>query len=167
MSTIETQPATQHARGKSPHMLAYVRLLRAHQAITRAISAGLLRAHGLTLNDYEVMLHLSFADDRKLRRVDLAERILLTASGVTRLLDGLEDAGYVTKSSCKTDARVTYAVLTDAGLAKLRDAAGAHTSGVNSLLGQGLGDEEAGQLAELLAQIPGVDPDASGSCAPD
>ena len=54
------------------------------------LSAELLRTHGLTLNDYEVLLHLSFEDERKLRRVDLAERILLTASGITRLLDGLE-----------------------------------------------------------------------------
>ena len=121
-------------------MLAFVRLLRAHQAITRRLSAELLRSHGLTLNDYEVLLHLSFEDERKLRRVDLAERMLLTASGITRLLDGLEHAGYVTKSNCSTDARVTYAVLTDAGLAKLREAAGAHIAGVNELLGETLDD---------------------------
>jgi DNA-binding MarR family transcriptional regulator len=146
-------------------MLAFVRLLRAHQAITRRLSAELLRSHGLTLNDYEVLLHLSFEQERKLRRVDLAERVLLTASGITRLLDGLQEAGYVTKSNCSTDARVTYAVLTDAGLAKLREAAGAHIGGVNELLGETLDDEEAQRLAELLGRIPGVDPDV-GSCSP-
>jgi DNA-binding MarR family transcriptional regulator len=169
MSTIETQEPTQNApcleRDKSPQMQAYVRLLRAHQAISRSLSADLLRSHGLTLNDYEVLLHLSFADDRKLRRVDLAERILLTASGVTRLLDGLEGAGFVTKSSCATDARVTYAVLTDAGLEKLRDAAGAHIAGVNTLLGENMSEEQAHQLADLLALVPGVD-DSHASCAP-
>jgi DNA-binding MarR family transcriptional regulator len=167
---IETQQTQQQPcleRDKSPQMQAYVRLLRAHQAITRTLSADLLRSHGLTLNDYEVLLHLSFASDRKLRRVDLAERILLTASGVTRLLDGLERAGYVTKSHCATDARVTYAVLTDAGLEKLRDAAGAHISGVNALLGQSMSEEEATRLGELLALVPGVDADAHTTCSPE
>jgi DNA-binding MarR family transcriptional regulator len=146
-------------------MQAFVRLLRAHQAITRRLSAELLRTHGLTLNDYEVLLHLSFEDERKLRRVDLAERVLLTASGITRLLDGLESAGYVTKSSCPSDARVTYAVLTDAGLEKLRDAAGAHIAGVNELLGERLDGVQVQQLADLLGRIPGVDPDL-GDCRP-
>jgi len=162
-----TKPAPNLQRDKSPQMLAFVRLLRAHQAITRELSADLLRSHGLTLNDYEVLLHLSFAPDRKLRRVDLADRILLTASGVTRLLDGLERSGFVTKSSCATDARVTYAVLTDAGLEKLREAAGAHISGVNALLGQSMSEEQVGQLAELLALVPGVDAEAHTSCSPE
>jgi DNA-binding MarR family transcriptional regulator len=147
-------------------MLAFVRLLRAHQAITRRLSAELLGTHGLTLNDYEVMLHLSFEDERKLRRVDLAERVLLTASGITRLLDGLEQAGYVTKSHCASDARVTYAVLTEVGLEKLRSAATAHVAGVNELLGESLDAVQVAQLAELLARIPGVDPDAH-ACSPE
>jgi DNA-binding MarR family transcriptional regulator len=165
MSTIDTQKAPTPGRDMSPQILAFVRLLRAHQAITRRLSAELLQEHGLTLNDYEVLLHLSWEEERKLRRVDLAERILLTASGITRLLDGLERAGYVAKSSCIADARVTYAVLTDEGLQKLRDAAGTHITGVNELLGESLDGAQIGQLAELLARIPGVDPDA-GACSP-
>jgi DNA-binding MarR family transcriptional regulator len=165
VSTIQTKPVPSFARDNSPQMQAFVRLLRAHQAITRRLSAELLRTHGLTLMDYEVLLHLSFEDERKLRRVDLAERVLLTASGITRLLDGLEQAGYVTKSNCASDARVTYAVLTETGLEKLRDAAGAHVAGVNELLGERLDGEQVGQLAELLGQIPGVDPNVP-LCSP-
>src|SRR6478752_60682 len=74
---------------------SWVSFLRSHAAITRELSAQLQREHGLTLNDYEVLLHLSHADEGMLRRVDLAERVLLTASGITRLLEGLERAGYV------------------------------------------------------------------------
>jgi DNA-binding MarR family transcriptional regulator len=166
MSTIDANPISPRERDKSPQMLAFVRLLRAHQAITRHLSADLLRSHGLTLNDYEVLLHLSFEEGRKLRRVDLAERVLLTASGITRLLDGLERSGYVTKSNCASDARVTYAVLTDAGLEKLRGAAGAHIGGVNALLGESLAPDQVTQLAELLALIPGVGRDV-GSCSPE
>jgi DNA-binding MarR family transcriptional regulator len=163
---IGTQQPAKLERDNSPQMQAFVRLLRAHQAITRRLSAELLGTHGLTLNDYEVMLHLSFEEERKLRRVDLAERVLLTASGITRLLDGLERAGYVTKSDCSADARVTYAVLTEAGLEKLRDAATAHVAGVNELIGERLTSEQVGQLGDLLARIPGVDPDAP-PCSPD
>src|ERR671922_1089241 len=98
---------------------SWVFFLRAHAAITRELSADLQREHGLTLNDYEVLLHLAHADDCRLRRVDLAERVILTASGITRLLDGLERAGYVEKAACESDARVSYAQLTETGRAKL------------------------------------------------
>src|SRR6476620_6616566 len=88
---------------------SWVSFLRAHSAITRQLNADLLNVHGLTLNDYEVMVLLSRADGHRMRRVDLAQTVVLTASGSTRLLDGLERAGYVAKDSCATDARVTCA----------------------------------------------------------
>src|ERR1700683_3255505 len=88
--------------------------LRAHSAITRPLNADRLTAHGLTLNDYEVLLRLYHADYAMMRRVDLAESVVLTASGITRLLDGLERAGLVEKASCSADARVSYAKLTAA-----------------------------------------------------
>src|SRR5437867_2993077 len=114
-------------------MDVWVSLLRSHSALTRALNADLVAGHGLTINDYEVMLHLARAPERRLRRVDLAERLLLTASGITRLLDGLERGGYVTKAQCESDARVTYAVLTEEGLEKLRDAGEAHVAGIREL----------------------------------
>src|SRR6266568_9184925 len=112
---------------------AWVAFLRSHAAITRELSAQLQREHGLTLNDYEVLLHLSHADQGRLRRVDLAERVILTASGITRLLEGLERAGFVTKETCASDARVSYAKLTAAGIVKLRDAAVTHLRGIDEL----------------------------------
>src|SRR2546421_4959153 len=99
---------------------AWVSLLRAHAVTTRALSAELVAEHGLTINDFEALLRLARADDRRLRRVDLAAELLLTASGVTRLLDGLERAGFVERATCASDRRVVYAVLTEAGRAKLR-----------------------------------------------
>ena len=100
--SIPTQ--TEPARGRS--LDAWVSFLRAHAAITRELSVRLQREHGLTLNDYEVLLHLSQADGGMMRRVDLAQSVLLTASGITRLLDGLERSGLVEKASCDRDARV-------------------------------------------------------------
>ncbi|HZO48930.1 MAG TPA: MarR family transcriptional regulator, partial [Gaiellaceae bacterium] len=115
----------------SPQALAaWVAFLRGHAALTRALNAQLVAEHGLTINDYEVLLRLSQAPEQRLKRVELAQSVLLTPSGITRLLDGLEAAGWVEKASCPGDARVTYAVLTDAGREKLREAASSHLADV-------------------------------------
>jgi DNA-binding MarR family transcriptional regulator len=137
-----------------PGLDAWVGFLRAHAALTRALNADLVNVHGLTINDYEVLLHLARADEHRLRRVDLAQRLLITASGITRLLDGLERAGYVNKAQCATDARVTYAVLTDAGFEKLREASKTHLAGIHELFESRYSDEELTTLAELLARLP-------------
>jgi DNA-binding MarR family transcriptional regulator len=89
-----------------------------------------------------------------MRRVDLAETILLTASGITRLLEGLERSGYVCKQTCASDARVSYAKLTDEGRQKLSDASITHLRGIDELfLGRYSGSELA-TLAELLSRLP-------------
>ena len=133
---------------------SWVFFLRAHAAITRELSADLQREHGLTLNDYEVLLHLSHADEGRLRRVDLAERVVLTASGITRLLEGLERAGLVSKETCASDARVSYAKLTPAGTAKLRDAAVTHLRGIDELFVSRYSGSELVTLADLLSRLP-------------
>jgi DNA-binding MarR family transcriptional regulator len=133
---------------------AWVSFLRSHAAITRELSAQLQREHGLTLNDYEVLLHLSHAEGERLRRVDLAERVLLTASGITRLLEGLEQAGYVCKETCASDARVSYAKLTSEGHAKLKAAATTHLRGIDELFVSRYSESELATLAELLARLP-------------
>jgi DNA-binding MarR family transcriptional regulator len=121
--------------------------------LTRRFSSDLLERHGLTLNDYEVLLHLARAPDRRLRRVDLAESIVLTPSGVTRLLAGLERAGYVARAACDTDARVIYAVLTDEGYGKLREAAPTHVDGIRTHFGDKFSLEELDTLAALLSRV--------------
>jgi DNA-binding MarR family transcriptional regulator len=133
---------------------AWVSFLRAHAAITRALNADLLNEHGLTLNDYEVLLHLSRAEGGMMRRVDLAESVLLTASGITRLLDGLERAGFVEKRACKSDARVSYAKLTEPGTEKLAAAAKTHLAGVEELFSARFSGGERETLAELLGRLP-------------
>jgi DNA-binding MarR family transcriptional regulator len=132
---------------------AFVRLLQGHAAATRELSADLVREHGLTINDYEALLRLARAEDRQLKRVELAESLLLTPSGVTRLLDGLERGGYVEKGSCDSDARITYAVLTDAGLDKLREASSSHVAQVRAFFEQRFDENELATLAELLARL--------------
>ena len=147
-----------------PKLESWVSFLRSHAAITRELSAQLQREHGLTLNDYEVLLHLKNAEGWRMRRVDLAESVLLTASGITRLLEGLERAGLVCKETCSSDARVVYAKLTDDGAETLRVAGVTHLRGVEELfLGRYSGSELA-TLAELLSRLPVTGKSASDSC---
>jgi DNA-binding MarR family transcriptional regulator len=145
---------TQTGSPQTRQLESWIAFLRSHSAITRELSAQLQREHGLTLNDYEVLLHLSHADGGMMRRVDLASTVLLTASGITRLLEGLERAGYVCKQTCASDARVSYAKLTDEGAQRLSEASVTHLRGIDELfLGRYSGSELA-TLAELLSRLP-------------
>jgi DNA-binding MarR family transcriptional regulator len=141
----------------SPTVETWVRFLRAHAAVTRQLSARLEADHGLTLNDYDVLVQLYFAEGRRLRRVDLARSVLLTASGITRLLDGLERAGWVAKGQCDSDARVTYAVLTDAGLAKFEAARDMHAADIEEVFGSRFSKQERETLGDLLGRLPLAD----------
>lgn len=135
----------------------------AHGALIRELSAALVARHGLTINDYGTLLLLSRAGDEGMRRIDLANELQLSPSGITRLLDRLEDQGLVGKGACKSDARVSYAILTDDGLAKLREAAPGHIDDIDRRLGAVLSEDEMKTLAELLTRLS----ESDGSCSPD
>lgn len=132
----------------------FSRLLRAHAAMTRRLSAELLEQHGLTLHDFEVLLHLAGAPGGRLRRVDLAERILLTPSGITRLLDGIERAGLVARAECDSDRRVVYAELTEAGRRRFEEARRTHVQAIRALFADSFLPEEIVTLGELLGRLP-------------
>jgi DNA-binding MarR family transcriptional regulator len=161
---LSRQVLTTQVSEEAPALDAWVSLLRAHAALTRELSADLVNQHCLTINDYEVLLHLARAENRQLRRVDLAERLVLTASGITRLLDGLERSGWVEKGRCASDGRVTYAVLTEAGLDKLREASVTHVGGICNAFERRYSEEELATLGELLARLP-LDGSAAESCS--
>lgn len=142
---------------------AWIRFLRAHSALTRELSADLVAEHGLTLNDYEVLLHLARSPEKRMRRVDLAGSILLTASGITRLLEGLERAGLVERQSCDDDRRVVWAKLTPAGAERLREAARTHVAGIETLFIGRYSEDERATLSALLSRLPGAEI-ADGDC---
>jgi DNA-binding MarR family transcriptional regulator len=145
---------------------AWARLLRGHATTTRALSAQLVADHGLTINDYDALLHLAHAEGNRLRRVDLAERLTLTASGVTRLLDGLEETGLVERATCESDRRVTYAVLTEAGRARLEAASDSHLAAIRAFFEERFSEKELDQLARLLARLPEAADATAEDCAP-
>jgi DNA-binding MarR family transcriptional regulator len=163
---LTSQVSSTAAAKRSPGLQAWVRLLRGHAAARRRINAQLHAEHGLTVNAYEALLLLSKADGGVLRRVDLAEELQLTASGVTRLLDGLEEQNCVAKKSCSSDARVTYAALTETGRKKLKTASSTHVAGIEALFEERFTDSELETLVELLGRLPGAGGVTGTDCTP-
>lgn len=113
------------------------------------------------MNDFEALMHISRADEQRLRRVDLVDRLMLTPSGVTRLLEGLQEAGLVENVQCEDDARVTWARLTEDGNETLECVGASHTERLRVLFRDTLSEDEVEQLSELLGKLPGV---GAGSC---
>jgi DNA-binding MarR family transcriptional regulator len=127
------------------------------------MSARLEADHGLTLNDYDCMVQLAYAPERSLRRVDLARSVLLSPSGITRLLDGLEREGWVEKRTCESDARVSYAHLTDIGLQKFKAARKTHLADIEEAFGSRYTPEELEAVSSLLGRL--LDTDEPVECA--
>ncbi|MGH3060154.1 MAG: MarR family winged helix-turn-helix transcriptional regulator [Gaiellaceae bacterium] len=152
----QVSPRPEATAPVAPAARAWTRLLRAHATTARQLSASLQAEHGLSLNDYAALELLSRADGRRLKRVELAHRLVLTPSGVTRLLEGLEEAGLVARASCPADLRVSYAQLTDAGAERLEAASCGHVGSIRAVLEEHLSDEELEELAELLGRLPGA-----------
>lgn len=132
---------------------AWRNYLHSHASIMRVLDAELIAAHGMTSRDYEVLMHLAQASDRKLPMSALAESTMLTRSGITRLIDGLVAGGLIERIGCASDARVSYAQLTDAGYEKLREAGRTHVESIERVFLQHLSEQEIGQLASLLGRL--------------
>ena len=137
----------------SAEQMAWRTFLRAHSTVVRALEAELLAEHDLPLASYDVLVQLSESADRRLRMTELAERVLLSRSGLTRLADRLEREGLITRQPCPEDARGTLAVLTDAGLSRLQEAWPTHLRGVEQHVTGRLTPEELEQLGALLGKL--------------
>jgi DNA-binding MarR family transcriptional regulator len=119
------------ARELEPDELgAWRGLLRVHAALVKALDAELVEAHGLPLSSYEVLINLEAAPGRRRRMAELADGVLLSRSGMTRLVDRLERDGLLVRDNCVDDGRGCYAVLTDAGEEMLTRARATHLEGV-------------------------------------
>lgn len=130
-------------------------LSRAHALLNRRLDNALGSVHGISFSDFQLLHYLDHAPGGRLRRIDLAERMGLTASGVTRSLQPLEKIGLVTRQSDPRDARIGYAVLSDAGRERLRDARVTAGALCESLL-KDADDVRRKALAALLGQISGI-----------
>lgn len=139
----------------SPEELAAWRaFLRAHATVTRALEAELVAEQRISLAAYDVLVQLAEAPERKLRMTELADAVLLSRSGVTRLVDRLERLGMVTRCPVEEDGRGVAAILTTAGVDRLRAASGTHLAGVVRHFANRLGPDDLAALtrvSQLLA----------------
>jgi DNA-binding MarR family transcriptional regulator len=132
-----------------------LRLARAWATLARRLDSALGGHHGISFADYQLLLHLQRAPGGRLRRVDLADRLGLTASGVTRSLLPLEKIGLVTRQSDPRDARVGYALITPTGDELVTNATTVVDNISHALLGAPSGDQLRA-TSDLLAQIAGI-----------
>ena len=115
----------------TPHELAAWRgVLEVHARVTQRLDAQMQAEHGLSLSAYEVLMFLDDAPDHRMRMSEIADRVLLSRSGCTRLVDRLGEQGYVTRCADTCDGRGLYAQLTEAGLAKIGAARATHHEGI-------------------------------------
>jgi DNA-binding MarR family transcriptional regulator len=141
--------------------------LRAHASITRTLERELDAEAGLPLAWYDVLVQLATAPGRKLRMAQLADEVLLSRSGLTRLVDRLEKEGLVRRERSEDDARGTFTVLTPAGIHRLREAAPVHLAGVQRHWLEHFDELELRQLGELLGRLGAGGPAAAACDAPD
>jgi DNA-binding MarR family transcriptional regulator len=128
-------------------------LLRVHAQLSKALDAQLDAAHGLQLTSYEVLMYLSDAEGGRMRMNDLAASVLLSRSGLTRLVDRLERDGYLERCSCAHDARGAFAVLTPTGREKLDAARETHLAGVRQLFLSHFSEEELDVLGDAWDRV--------------
>lgn len=156
MPETTTAPAPTITR-HDPRLDAWRAFLRAHAHVMRQLERELADEQDLPLTDYDVLFQLSAAPDRQLRMSELADALLLSRSGVTRLVDRLVADGLVQRVSCETDRRGQWAQVTDAGLSRLRRATPTHLRGVAEHFLDHLSARDLADLERML------EPVASGS----
>jgi len=128
-------------------------LLRAHSAITRALDAELTREHGLPLSSYEVLLYLAGAPEGRLRMSELADSVLLSRSGLTRLIDRLARDGLIERVRCDQDQRGWFAQITPAGRQTFAAARRTHLEGVRELFLRHFSRDELRELATFWERV--------------
>jgi DNA-binding MarR family transcriptional regulator len=136
-----------------PRLQAWGAFLRAHARVIRQLEQELQSEQELSLADYDVLYQLAVADERRLRMSDLADRLLLSRSGATRLIDRLTTAGLVGRASCATDRRGLWAFLTEAGAERLRSATPTHLRGVAEHFVAPIPAPELDQLRRTLERL--------------
>jgi len=142
-------------RPNATELIAWRSFLRAHARITRELERELVAEQRLSLAAYDVLVQLAEAPGRMLRMTDLAEAVLLSRSGVTRLVDRLERAGLVARQRASADGRGVVAVLTESGLDRLRVAAVTHLDGIVRHFVARLNLDELAQLGAITLRLSG------------
>ena len=134
-------------------MRAWRAFLDAQASLLRRLGADLIEEEDITLAEYDVLLQLSFAPDGRLRMTELSDRVRLSPSGLTRLVDRLVRSGLVKRGRCASDRRGSYAILTAAGRGRLRRASPVHLRGIREHFSKHLSPAQLEAVAEALEPL--------------
>jgi len=129
-------------------------MLRVHSDMTRVLDAELTLRHGLPLTSYEVLLFLADSPDGRMRMSELADSVLLSRSGLTRLVDRLERDGLLEREQCEEDARGYFAAITDRGRTLFTEARRTHLAGVRERFLSRFSRDDLQTLGELWEKVP-------------
>jgi DNA-binding MarR family transcriptional regulator len=152
-----TSPTPQIEELRGIELGAWRGLLRVHAALLRELDAELESAHDLPLSSYDVLIYLQSAPDKRLRMAELADSVLLSRSGVTRLVDRLVREGLIVRDTCESDGRGSFAVLTEEGEELLARARPTHLAGVRERFLRHFSDDELKTLARFWDRVkPGA-----------
>jgi len=127
--------------------------LSAHTLVTRRLDEELRAEHDLSLAEYDTLLAIAWAPDRRIRMRRLADSVFLSKSGVTRLIDRLVADGLVERSACLSDARGAEAVLTEAGLERLRAASRTHLRGIDAHFLSAMDEDQLAQVERSMRAV--------------
>jgi DNA-binding MarR family transcriptional regulator len=144
---------TQQITRQDPRLAAWRAFLRAHARVVRELERELQVEQRMALTDYDVLVQLANAGDRRLRMSELADRLLLSRSGATRLVDRLVAQGLVERVMCDVDRRGQWASLTDAGYERLRQASPTHLRGVAEHFLDRLSADELTALERVFTRL--------------
>jgi len=142
-------------------LAAWRGMLQIHAQITQALDAQMRAEHGLSVSSYEVLMFLAEAPERRLRMAEIANQVLLSRSGLTRLVDRLVQLGYVTRCAAENDGRGAYAELTDAGLEKFQAAQRTHRGGVREFYLDHLSTTDTVVLGDIFTRLGASRADAA------
>jgi DNA-binding MarR family transcriptional regulator len=134
-------------------LAAWGGFLRTHAVLTRALDAELVEAHDLPLTSYEVLLRLATAPTGRMRMADLADSVLLSRSGLTRLVDRLGRSGLLEREECEDDQRGLFAVITDEGRSRFHTARRTHLRGIRERFLDRLSEDERRVLADVWQRL--------------
>jgi DNA-binding MarR family transcriptional regulator len=157
MTELTTSPNATAIDRRDPRLAAWRAFLRAHARVIRRLERDLLAEQEMALTDYDVLVQLANAAERRLRMSELADALMLSRSGVTRLVDRLVGDGMVERVTCDTDRRGQWASLTDAGYERLRRVTPTHLRGVAQHFLDRLSDDELAAVERIMASIAADD----------
>ena len=140
-------------RDRDAGVMAWVGLVQAHSGLVDALSHDLQMRHGLPLTWLEVLIKLSDSQEGKMRMQDLAKEAWLSKSGITRLVDRMEEADLVGRAACATDRRVTYATITDKGRRTLEATIPDHIASIDRLFSAHLTTAEIAALRQTMQKV--------------